>query len=106
MPDFLRRARIDPEKSEKMLLERVAPVYPDAALKEKLIGDVLLMVVVGSDGKVQRAHHLSGNPILAEAAEAAMKKWRYRPHLVEGLPIEFETEVRLKFPADSPKPKS
>lgn len=106
MPDFLRRARIDSEKAEKMVLERVAPAYPKAALKEKLTGDVLLMVVVGPDGKVQRTHPLSGNPILAGAAEDAVKKWRYKPHMVEGLPMEFETEVKLKFPADSEKPKS
>ncbi|MGH9601856.1 MAG: energy transducer TonB [Terriglobales bacterium] len=89
-----------------MLVERVAPTYPEAARKENLSGEVLLMVVVGSDGKVQRARHLSGNPILAEAAETAVKKWRYKPHMVEGLPMEFETEVRLKFPLESEKPKS
>lgn len=88
------------------MIERVVSVYPEAALKEKLTGDVLLLVVVGPDGKVQRAHHLSGNPILVEAAEAAVKKWRYKPHLVEGLPMEFETEVRLKFSPDAAKPKS
>ncbi|MGH9508710.1 MAG: energy transducer TonB [Terriglobales bacterium] len=82
-----------------MLVERVAPVYPEAALQEKLTGEVLLLVVVNPEGKVQRAHHLSGNPFLAEAAETAVKKWRYKPHMVEGLPLEFETEVRLKFPS-------
>ncbi|MGH9556540.1 MAG: energy transducer TonB [Terriglobales bacterium] len=89
-----------------MLVERVAPTYPEAARKEDLNGEVLLMVVVGPDGKVQRAHPLSGNPILAEAAETAVKQWRYKLHRVNGSPVDFETEVRLKFPPDSEKPKS
>jgi len=88
-----------------MLVERVAPAYPEAARKENLTGEVLLLAVVNHEGKVERAYHLSGNPILAEAAETAVKKWRYKPHLVEGLPMEFETEVQLKFP-ELPKPKS
>ena len=83
-----------------MLVELVAPAYPEAGRKENLTGEVLLMVVVGPDGKVLRTHHLSGNPMLAEAAEAAVKKWRYKPHVVEGLAVEFETEVSLKFAPD------
>ena len=97
---------MEPEVAEKMLAERVTPAYPEAARKNNLRGEVLLLVVVGDDGKVQRTHLLSGNPILAEAAEAAVKKWRYKPHVVEGLSVEFETEVRLKLAPDSEKPKS
>ncbi len=83
-----------------MLVERMAPAYPEAARKESLTGEALLLAVVGPDGKVERTYHLSGNPILAEAAETAVKKWRYKPHVVEGLSVEFETEVRLKFAPD------
>ena len=89
-----------------MVIERVAPAYPEAARKEALIGEVLLLAVVSPEGKVERTYHLSGNPILAEAAEAALKKWRYKPHVVEGLSVEFETEVRLRFAPDSEKPRS
>jgi hypothetical protein len=38
-----------------------------------------------------------------------VKKWRYKPHLVEGLPMEFETEVKLKVqptPAADPSQSS
>ena len=84
-----------------MLAERVASAYPEAARKENLSGEVLLLAVVSHDGKVERTYHLSGNPMLAEAAETAVKKWRYKPHRVEGLAVEFETEVRLKFAPDS-----
>lgn len=89
-----------------MLVDRVEPVYPEAARKNNLRGEVLLLVVVGDDGKVERTHLLSGDRILAEAAETAVKKWRYKPHVVEGLSVEFETEVRLKFAPDSGKSKS
>jgi len=96
---------LEPEVAEKMLAERVAPAYPEAARKNNLSGEVLLLVVVGDDGKIQRTRLLSGDPILAESAEAAVKKWRYKPYQVYGPPQEFETEVRLKFAPDSEKPK-
>lgn len=89
-----------------MLIERVAPAYPEAARKENLTGEVLLLAVVNPEGKVERTYHLSGNPILADAAEDAVKKWRYKSHVVEGLSVEFETEVRLKVAPDPEKPKS
>ncbi|MCI0355360.1 MAG: energy transducer TonB [Acidobacteria bacterium] len=89
-----------------MLVERVAPAYPEAARKENLTGEVLLLAVVNHEGKVERTHHLSGNRVLAEAAQAAVKKWRYKPHVVDGLSVEFETELRLKFPPAQEKPKS
>ena len=85
-----------------MLIERVAPAYPEAARERNLDGEVLLLVVVGNDGKVVRTYQLSGDPILAEAAEKAVKKWRYQPHRVNDLAVEFETEVRLKFPDLAP----
>ena len=83
-----------------MLVERVAPAYPEAARKKNLSGEVLLLVVVSDEGKVQRTYHLSGDPILAGAAETAVKRWRYKPYQIYGPPQEFETEVRLKLSAE------
>jgi periplasmic protein TonB len=40
---------------------------------------------------------LSGNPILAEAARAAVRHWRYRPTLLDGQPVEVETQITVNF---------
>jgi periplasmic protein TonB len=46
---------------------------------------------------VQDLEVLSGSPILARAAEDAVRQWRYRPTLLSGVPVEVETYITVKF---------
>jgi len=55
--------------------------------------------VISRDGKVRDMTLLSGSPALAQAALKAVGKWRYRPSLLSGEPVEVVTEVDVKFPA-------
>jgi len=70
-----------------ILISRVTPVYPPAAEKEHVWGDVLLDVTLKEDGTVERTSVIDGNPLLIEAATSAVKQWRYLPLLVEGKPV-------------------
>jgi protein TonB len=38
-----------------------------------------------------------GHPILAAAAMDAVKQWKYKPYLLNGIPIEVDTEVLVSF---------
>jgi protein TonB len=49
------------------------------------------------DGTIQELKLLSGQRLLADAAIAAVKQWRFRPHLVKGEPVEMQTTVTLNF---------
>lgn len=69
------------------LIHKVTPVYPPAALKEQIRGDVLLDVTLNEDGTVQETHVIDGNPLLAIEATVAVRQWRYRPLLVKGKPV-------------------
>ena len=40
---------------------------------------------------------MSGNPLLAQAARVAVLKWRYRPTLLNGEPIEVQTYIIANF---------
>jgi protein TonB len=40
---------------------------------------------------------LSGHPMLVEAAVDAVRQWRYRPYVLNGEPVEVETEVKVNF---------
>jgi len=40
---------------------------------------------------------LSGQHLLAEAAIAAVKQWRFKPRLATGQPVEAQTKVTLNF---------
>jgi periplasmic protein TonB len=82
------------------LTHRVQPDYPRIAKLMRLSGSVVLRAVIGTDGEVHEIEVLSGNPILAEAARAAVQQWRYRPTLLSGQAVEVETQVTVNFVLD------
>ncbi len=96
-PSAIARVWLAPEAAEGRLLQRTEPQYPAEALAAHHAGDVVLEVIVGSDGAVTSIRPRSGDPALAAAASNAVRTWRYEPYLVQGRPTEFQTEVTLKF---------
>lgn len=58
---------------------RVAPVYPEIAKRMRVTGMVRLDVTVDAAGKVTDVKAVSGNNVLAEAAQEAVRKWRFAP---------------------------
>jgi protein TonB len=79
------------------LIHRVQPDYPPIAKLMRLSGSVLLLAVIGTDGEVHEIEVLSGNAILADAARAAVRQWRYRPTLLSGQAVEVETQITVNF---------
>jgi len=61
----------------RTIKSKVAPIYPDLARRMKVEGVVNVEATVDPDGKVQSTKTLSGNAILAPAAEDAVSKWRF-----------------------------
>jgi TonB family protein len=62
---------------DRAVKSRVAPVYPEIAKRMKISGEVKLEAIVDADGKVKEVRAVSGNHVLGEAAEDAVKKWRF-----------------------------
>src|ERR1700733_3417761 len=56
---------------------RVPPVYPEIAKRMKISGEVKVEATVEADGKVKDVKALNGNHILGEAAEDAVRKWKF-----------------------------
>jgi TonB family protein len=78
-------------------IERPAPVYPPIARQTGRQGDVVLLAIIGKDGRIAGVQIKSGDPLLAGAAVLAVKGWRYRPYILNGEPIEVETQVTISF---------
>jgi TonB family protein len=81
-----------PNGGERALLVRVAPDYPDALQKRSIGGIVRLEITISPEGLVESAGLLGGNPILAQSAMEAVKKWKYsstRSHSVMEVTIPF-----------------
>jgi len=59
-----------------------------------------LRAIIGKDGSVSQLEVLSGNPILAQAAVAAVRGWRYRPTRLNEEAVEVETYITVNFILD------
>ncbi len=78
-------------------IKRVTPDYPQLAAAARITGVVVIEAHVGTDGRVLTADVLKGTPLLNEAAVAAVRQWRYRPLLLNGVPTEFILTVTVNF---------
>jgi len=88
---------LSPAAAENSLIHRVEPDYPEEARNRQLQGAVVLDIHIGQDGTVQETKLVSGEPLLADAAMAAVKQWRFQPRLVDGAPAEMQTRLTLNF---------
>ena len=91
------RQKVSEGVMEGALIQRVEPVYPVIARTMRLSGIVRLRAVIATDGSVQHLEVLSGNEILSRAARQAVEQWRYRPTLLNGVPVEVETYITVTF---------
>jgi TonB family protein len=64
---------------ERAVKSRVAPVYPEMARRMRIAGAVKLEANVDAQGKVTEVKAVSGNHMLAVAAEDAVRKWKFVP---------------------------
>lgn len=78
------------------LISKVLPTYPPEAKQNHIWGEVVLDVTLNDDGTVNTVDVIDGKPLLAEAATAAVKQWRYRPLVVQGKPV-LKFVVALSF---------
>jgi len=62
------------------------------------------MAFIGRDGSVVSLTVLKGHPIPAAVAVDAVKRWRYRPTLLNAEPVEARTEIVVDFNL-SPQPR-
>jgi protein TonB len=82
---------------EGNLILRVQPDYPTIARQAGVQGQVVLRAMISREGTIENLQVLSGHPMLVRAAVNAVQQWRYRPYVLNGEPIEVETEVRVNF---------
>jgi TonB family protein len=83
--------------SRALLLQTVTPSYPEQALKAGLQGAVTLQAWIGKDGRIRDLKLVDGSLLLGQAAVKAVKQWRYKPYLRNGVAVEAETYVTVNF---------
>lgn len=73
------------------------PLYPPEAKKQGIQGTVKLRAVIGTDGLIKDVKVIDGHPMLTSSAVEAVRRWKYRPYLVNGKPVEVETSILVNF---------
>jgi TonB family protein len=92
--------RISQGVSQGLLIKRVQPTYPQAALAIHAQGAVQIEATINKDGSVTNLKVLGGDPILAHAALEAVRQWRYKPYYLDGAPVEIQTQITVNFKAN------
>ena len=75
---------------ERKVIYRVEPEYPADLKRVGIGGYVRVDATISSSGAVEGATVTGGNPILAEAAVRAIRKWKYEP-------MGSRTKIKLIF---------
>lgn len=89
--------RVSKGISEGMRIYHPAPEYPKLALAAHIQGQVLLRAIISRDGHIENLQALNGHPLLVPIAIRTVQTWRYRPYLLNGEPVEVETEITVNF---------
>src|SRR6201993_3681296 len=91
------RVRVSSGVSQGLLVRRVNPTYPPLARQARIQGTVILQAEISKNGDIENLRLVSGHPMLAPAAIDAVKQWKYRPYILNGEPVEVETQVQVNF---------
>jgi len=91
------RVQVGGRLQSAMLLRKVDPAYPPLARQMRIQGLVRFQAVIGKEGEVQDLKFVSGPRVLEKAASDAIRRWVYRPTLLNGRPVEVSTQIDLDF---------
>ncbi len=91
------RVRVSAGVAQGLLVRRVSPEYPLQARLGRIQGVVILHVIISKTGDVATVDLISGHPSLAPAAIETVKQWKYKPFLLNGKPVEVDSQVQINF---------
>ena len=66
------------------------PEYPEIARRMNITGTVKTEIVISPEGTVKSVKVLGGHPLLVDAVQKALKRWKYAP-------TGSETTIQLDF---------
>lgn len=75
----------------------VRPIYPVVAMGARAQGAVEIEIVIGVTGNVEQARVVRSVAMLDDAAVTAVKRWKYRPTVINGIAVPVKALVRVTF---------
>jgi len=89
--------RVSSGVANSLKIHDANPHYPREAQERGIQGDVLLQATIDAKGNLTNLKAVQGDPILVKAAMDAVKKWRYKPYILNGEPVDVETMIKIQF---------
>jgi TonB family protein len=89
-------AQTEQTESRRKVINKVMPAYPEIARSMHIKGVVRIEAVIAPNGSVKTTHILGGHPLLAQAADDSVHKWRW-----ETAPAESKELVEVRFDPDN-----
>ncbi|MGD0890136.1 MAG: energy transducer TonB [Terracidiphilus sp.] len=91
------RLVLSEDQASGLLVHKVDVKYPGVARAAHISGTVILQATISKQGEISEIRPLCGPKILQEACIKAVRKWKYRPYLFNGQPVELETTITSVF---------
>ena len=90
--------RVGGDVKAPVVIDRPDPNYTEAARKARVAGIVVVEAIIGKDGRVQDVKVVKGLPMgLGEEAEAAVRRWRFKPGTLNGQPVATIFNLTVNF---------
>ena len=96
-PNHPQQVQVNSGMSTGLLIKQVAPDYPPEAKHAHIQGSVLLRAVINKSGDIAELEIISGPIELVVSAVSAVRKWKYRPYLLNGEPVAVQTTIVVKY---------
>ncbi len=93
----VQRVRVSQGVTQGLLVKKVQPEYPALAKQARVQGSVVLKAIIGKSGKIENLQVISGHPMLTASALQAVRQWQYKPYILNGQPVEVETNITVNF---------
>jgi len=91
------RIKVSAGVTAGLRIRMVQPSYPPLARQARIQGTVVLQAIIGKDGSIEHLRAVSGHPMLIPSAIDAVSQWKYKPYLLNGEPVEVDTQVTVNF---------
>ncbi|MCI0487056.1 MAG: TonB family protein [Blastocatellia bacterium] len=78
-------------------ISRVQPSYPQEARAIRMRGMIVVEVTVDTEGNVESARAISGNVFFHHESEKAARQWKFRPTLLNGVPVKVIGTITFNF---------
>jgi TonB family protein len=77
--------------------QKINPSYPQTARSAHVTGTVTVYLEIDEKGVVKTVHRTNGPQLLRQAAEEAVRRWKFRPTVIDGQAVSVLGFINFNF---------